>query len=75
MIQRVGKGVGYWCQNTVSDIAVSDCIIVVENKFDDLVERFMKNSTADGRLKVPIHGVATQYLTAQDIKKMITNND
>ncbi len=75
LINRVGKGVGYWCQNTVSDIAVSDCIIVVENKFDDLVERFMKNSTADGRLKVPIHGVATQYLTAQDIKKMITNND
>lgn len=74
LINRVGKGVGYWCQNTVSDIAVSDCIILVENKFDDLVERFVKNSTVDGRLKVPIRGVATPYLTAQDIKKIVIDN-
>lgn len=74
LVNRIGKGVGYWCQNTVSDIAVSDCIIVVENKFDGLVEQFIKNSTADGRLKVPIRGVATPYLTAQDIKKMVAEN-
>lgn len=74
LVNRIGKGVGYWCQNTISDIAVSDCIIVVENKFDGLVERFIKNSTADGRLKVPIRGVATPYLTAQDIKRMLADN-
>lgn len=74
LVNRVGKGAGYWCQNTVSDIAVSDCIIVVENRYDDLVERFIKNSTADGRLKIPIRGVATPYLTAQDIKRLIVDN-
>lgn len=71
LVNRVGKGVGYWCQNTVSDIAVSDCIIVVENRTGELVEQFIKNSTADGRLKVPIRGVATPYLTAKDIKRII----
>ena len=71
LVNRVGKGTGYWCQNTVSDIAVSDCIIVVKDIFGDLVERFIKNSTVDGRLKIPIRGVATPYLTAQDIKRII----
>jgi type I restriction enzyme M protein len=74
LVNRIGKGVGYWCQNTVSDVAVSDCIIVVENKVDGLVERFIKNSAADGRLKIPIRGVATPYLTAQDIKRMLADN-
>lgn len=73
LVNRVGKGVGYWCQNTVSDIAVSDCIIVVENRFDDLVELFIKNSAADGRLRVPIRGVSTPYITAKDIKKIFNN--
>lgn len=71
LVNRVGKGAGYWWQNTFTNVAVSDCIIIVENKIDDLLERFKKSSNSDGRLKVPIHGVATPYLTAKDLRNVI----
>lgn len=71
LVNRVGKGVGYWWQNTFENVAVSDCIIIVENKIDDLLERFKESSNLDGRLKVPIHGVATPYLTAKDLRNII----
>lgn len=73
LVNRVGKGAGYWCRNSCEDIAVSDCIIVVKNASDSLVRKFIENSDADGRLRIPLRGVATPYITAQDIKRIVNN--
>lgn len=71
LINRIGKAAGYWCSNTIEGVIVSDCIIVVVNTIKDLDKIFFDNSDKDGRLKVPIRGLATPYVTAQDIKNII----
>lgn len=73
LVNRIGKSAGYWCTNSCQDIAVSDCIIVVKNVSDNLIKKFMENSDADGRLKIPFRGVATPYITAQDVKRIVNN--
>lgn len=74
LVNRVGKSAGYWCQNFIPDVAVSDCIIVIQDTSADLIEAFRKLSASDGRLKIPIRGVVTPYITAQDIRKILTKN-
>lgn len=74
LVNRIGKGAGFWCQNLQKDTAISDCIIAVENTSDDLIKIFWENSTENGRLKIPLRGVATPYITAEDIKCIITGD-
>jgi len=74
LVNRVGKGAGFWCQNLRRDTAVSDCIIVVENTSNDLIKIFLENSSENGRLRIPLRGVATLYITAEDIKSIIVGN-
>lgn len=73
LVNRVGKGAGYWYRNYCKDIAVSDCIIVVKNVSESLVKKFIEKSDVDGRLRIPLRGVSTPYITAQDIKKIANN--
>lgn len=74
LVNRIGHSAGYWCQNLLPNVAVSDCIIVVENSFSGLLKRFETQSGPDNRLCIPLRGVATPYITAQDIKKIIVGS-
>lgn len=74
LVNRIGRGAGYWCQNSTPNIAISDCIIVVKNNFDGLVKLFQTRSGLDGRLCIPHRGVATPFITAQDIKRIIVGS-
>lgn len=71
LVNRVGRGAGYWCQNFIPNIAISDCIIVVKNSFNGLLKLFQTHSRLDGRLCIPHRGVTTPFITAQDIRRII----
>jgi len=71
LIDRIGKGAGYWCINTHHHTPVSDCIFVI-SKAPDLVISALKNhSDNSGRLNIPTRGVATPYITTQDVLDLL----
>lgn len=69
IVNRIGKGAGYWCVNEEQEILVSDCIIVIKNERGNLRKQLEKQSIHH-RLKIPIYGTTTQYITVEDIRKM-----
>lgn len=71
IIGRIGKGAGYWCVNNFGKIPVSDCIIVITDVSEDDVNTLKKCSDVHGRLSIPLRGVATPYITMQDILSIL----
>ena len=70
LINRIGRGAGYWCINSMNDVRVSDCIFVLKNNQDNIVKKLCDN-TKHGKLNVQMRGVSTAYITQADICKII----
>lgn len=71
IINRVGRDAGYWCINMGNEIPISDCLIIVSNATQEQIRVLVENSDADGRLIIPIRGVAVSYITVRDIKFLL----
>lgn len=69
IINRIGKCAGYWCINDEEEVLVSDCIIVIKNERDNLIKK-LEEQSEHHRLKIPVYGTTTQYITVEDIKKL-----
>lgn len=69
LINRVGKCAGYWTVNDKDNVVISDCIIVISNSNEKIIALLRKNSI-EGRINVPIRGVSTKYITAQDLQAL-----
>lgn len=69
IINRIGKSAGYWCVNEEEEILVSDCIIVIKSEGESLIKSLIEQSDHH-RLRIPIYGTTTQYITVEDIKKL-----
>lgn len=70
VINRIGRAAGYWHVNTKKTIAISDCLFVIKNATNIIVDTLKQRSDHDGRLLVPIRGVTTPYITIDDIKSL-----
>ncbi|SFT33441.1 type I restriction enzyme M protein [Lachnospiraceae bacterium XBD2001] len=70
IINRVGRGAGYWCVNKSDRVGVSDCLFVIKNPTEDVERRLLRN-TKDGKLCVPVRGVSTRYITQKDICSLL----
>lgn len=69
IINRIGKSAGYWCVNEEEEILISDCIIVIKGEGERLIKKLAEQSDHH-RLRIPIYGTTTQYITVEDIKKL-----
>lgn len=69
IINRIGKCAGYWQIYDGDRMPVSDCIIVVKSPGQEIVNVFRAKSNG-GRLQIPCHGIACQYVTIDDIKNL-----
>ena len=70
LINRIGKRAGYWIVNKKSGYMVSDCIIVIRDKSGQCVQKMKRNSTK-GKLNIPLRGVSTKYITAEDVEGLL----
>lgn len=73
VINRIGRCAGYWCIYTGGKVLVSDCLIVIHAPTEEVVNIFEKMST-DCRLNIPLRGVSTQYITMEDISKLLSTH-
>ena len=71
IINRIGKYAGYWSKYSGKKILVSDCLIVVRG--DSNLDGFLKEKSNNGRLSVPIRGIATKYISMNDLLDMYFN--
>ena len=67
LINRIGRDAGYWNINEIDNISVSDCLLILSNVTEKMIKILEKNSV-DGRLKIPVRGVTTAYITAEDVR-------
>ena len=70
IINRIGKCAGYWQIYDGDRMPVSDCIIVVKSPGQEIVN-VLRAKSKGGRLQIPCHGIACQYVTIDDIKKLV----
>lgn len=70
VVCRVGKTAGFWYINQHNNILISDCLLVIPYK-KGLIKKFRDNSE-NGRLKIPVYGVTVPYITAKDIRIMLS---
>lgn len=68
IINRIGRSAGYWYVNENDNVIISDCLFVLKNATKTNIEVLEKNSDNNGRLLVPLRGVTTSYITAEDVK-------
>lgn len=68
IINRIGRAAGYWYVNEQDNVTISDCLLVLKNATNAMLEVLEKNSDNNGRLLVPLRGVTTSYITAEDVK-------
>lgn len=68
IINRIGRAAGYWYVNEQDSVTISDCLLVLKNATNTVLEVLEKNSDNNGRLLVPLRGMTTSYITAEDIK-------
>lgn len=71
IIDRVGHSCGYWNICDEEDILVSDCIIVIRRKRG--IIKCLNKISLDGRLDIQPRGVATKFITKEDIINRITS--
>ncbi len=69
IICRIGKAAGYWCRNPYEEALISDCILAIPYKTE--VAEKLNQFSKSGKLDVPIRGVSTRYITAEDIKRLL----
>ena len=70
LINRIGKGAGYWCINELHNVEVSDCLFIIKNNQKELVKKLYDNSI-NGKLNISTRGVSTTYITKADICSII----
>lgn len=68
IINRIGKNAGYWTKYSGEKQLVSDCLIVIRG--GKQIEEFLACHSVEGRLAVPIRGVATKYISISDLTSM-----
>ena len=71
IINRVGHSCGYWCVCDKDETLISDCIIVVQKKRG--LVKCLKRISTNGKLDIQPRGVATKYITKEDIIDRITS--
>ena len=70
IICRVGRTAGFWYINPYDNILISDCLLVIHYR-EDIIKK-IKNNSENGKLKIPVYGVAVPYITAKDIRTMLS---
>lgn len=70
LINRIGKKAGYWVVNKKNGYMVSDCIIVIRDKSGKCIQK-LKNNSTKGKLNIPLRGVSTKYITAEDVELIL----
>lgn len=70
IVNRIGRGAGYWCINNFQNVEVSDCLFVIKNDRAEIIKKLCDN-TIDGKLNIPTRGVSTRYITQVDICNLI----
>lgn len=71
LINRIGHDAGYWCVNELDKVAISDCLIVIHKPTESIKKSLENMSDDTGRLNIPLRGVATRYITHQDVLRLI----
>lgn len=67
LVNRIGKAAGYWCISKFDNVLISDCLLVIKNTTQEIINILKKNSDCEGRLMIPLRGVATSYITREDL--------
>ena len=65
IVNRIGKHAGYWVQYEGEDILISDCLIVIKSNKN--IKDYLSSHSINGRLLIPIKGVATKYVSMKDL--------
>lgn len=65
IINRVGHSTGFWWINTENDYLISDCLFAVRGLKN--IEHIFKEISVEGRLDIPLRGVASSYITQADV--------
>lgn len=65
IVNRIGKSAGFWTKYQGETQLISDCLIVIRG--GEKVEEHLLNHSANGRIMVPIKGVATKYISISDL--------
>lgn len=68
LINRIGKSAGFWTKYHGDKCLVSDCIIVISG--EPGIEAYLNRYSKNGRISLPIKGVATKYISISDLKKI-----
>lgn len=68
LINRIGKNAGFWTKYRGEEQLISDCLIVVHG--GNKIEEYLLRHSVDGRLLVPIKGVATKYISIADLNEL-----
>jgi len=68
LINRIGKSAGFWVKYHGSKCLVSDCIIVISGGIG--IEAYLDRHSTNGRIILPIKGVATKYISISDLKRI-----
>lgn len=68
IINRIGKYAGYWRKHTGEKCLVSDCLIVVRGNPN--LEGFLNQKSSNGKLSIPVRGIATKYISMKDLLDM-----
>lgn len=66
LVNRIGKYAGYWTVYHGPQALISDCIIVIRSN-DRTIESYMNDHSSEKRLNIPIKGVATKYVSSNDM--------
>jgi hypothetical protein len=65
IISRVGHSTGYWWVNTENEYAITDCLFVLRGLESPVT--LLERISVNGKLDIPLRGVATQYITQNDV--------
>lgn len=71
LINRIGKHAAFWRVFTGERCLISDCLIVVKQPDESVIQKFQKFSEG-GALQVPKLGVSTPYISAKSIISFIS---
>ena len=70
IINRIGRYARYWCV-CKDEAFVSDCLIVIKSSDMDSVCNKLNKNTVGGRLNISTKGVTTQFITKNDVCKIL----
>lgn len=70
VINRIGRCAGYWNIYTGMHQLISDCLIVIKEPSDTIIEA-LRNHSNNGKLQIPLRGVSTPYITMDDIRLLL----